>query len=362
MYFFQNIGKLGLLMVQVEERSGLFVALNVAKLVVSLSLTIVLVVELGWGIRGVLLANLLATAALAIGLGAYMLRQVGLAFSRAVFAKLSRFGAPVAVWTVGSFVLTFSDRYFLNHYTGASAVGVYSLAYKFSFLLSAFAVVPFSQIWEPRRFAIANQPDAADVYRRVFLYLNLALFLGSAGLMLFIRDGLTLLVDAPFRPAYKLVPLLLATTVIQQWTGFCNLGLYLRNATNLYAWSAVIGVAAALGLNALLIPRYGMFGAAWATVLAYAIRFIPVYVFAQAKYRIDYPWAKVGGLGLLLALIWAVRYLADDLSFGVSLAVSCGLLPVVCYAVYAWFLGDEERAFIAEFLKRRLGARAASAA
>src|SRR5207253_230771 len=143
---------------------------------------------------------------------------------------------------------------------------------------------------------------AQAIYRRMFLYLNLALFGGSVLIMLFVRDVLAVMVDPAFLPAYRLVPLLLVATIIQQWTGYCNFGLFLKNATGLYAWSGLIGVIAALSLNALLIPRYGMFGAAWATVAAYSIRFVPVYLFAQVKYHIDYPWPKIAGLGSILAV------------------------------------------------------------
>ena len=361
-YFFQSVSNRVFMLIQAEERSSLFVVLNVAQLIVNLSLTIWFVVFLGLSIRGVLLGNLVATGLMATCLGTYMARRVGLHFSMERFRSLMVFGTPVAVWTIGSFVLTFSDRYFLNHFSGASAVGVYSLAYKFSFLLSAFAVAPFSQIWEPRRFAIANQPDASAVYRRAFLYLNLALFVGSAGILLFIRDALTVIATPAFLPAYKVVPVLLVVTIIQQWTGYCNLGLYLKNATNLYGWSAVIGVIAALGLNLVLIPRYGMWGAAWATVAAYAIRFVPVYVFAQSKYHVDYPWAKIAVLALALAVVWGVRRFADGLTLWPSIGVSVGLFSLLTWFVYSRVLERSERSFFVELVRRPFGTSPARAA
>jgi len=361
-YFFQNIAYLGLILVQAEERSRLFVVLSVANLFVMLALTIWFVVELRLGIRGVLLGNLIATASMSAGLAIYIVRRVGFHFSAERFARLAQFGAPVALWTIGSFILTFSDRYFLNHYAGPSAVGIYSLAYKFSFLLSAFAVAPFSQIWEPRRFAIARQPEAGEIYRRMFLYLNLALFVGSVLIILFIRDLLAIMVDPAFLPAYRLVPLLLVTTIIQQWTGYCNFGLFLKNATHLYAWSAVIGVIAALSLNMLLIPRYGMFGAAWATVAAYSIRFVPVYLFAQAKYHIDYPWLKIAGLALILAAVWEVRNFADLLPLPFSLAISLILSLLTISLIYTRMLGNDEKAFFARVIRRPFASWSAHAA
>jgi O-antigen/teichoic acid export membrane protein len=362
-YFLQSVGGVAFILIQAQERSRLFVTLSAAKLIATLSLTIWFVVKLRLGIFGVLSANLIATGVLTIGLAAYTFRTTGFHFSLPIFQTLSRFGAPVVAWSVGSFILTFSDRYFLNHYAGAGEVGVYSLAYKFSFLLSAFAVAPFSQVWEPRRFAIAQNPDAGEIYRRMFFYLNLALVGGAVGILLFVRDVLGMMVDPAYLPAARVVPLLLVTTIIQQWTGYCNLGLYLKNATHLYGWSAVIGVVAALGLNALLIPRYGVLGAAWATVIAYAIRFVPVYLFSQARYHIPYDWAKVAELCAILGAAWGARGLADAAHLPVagSLAVSAAILAAATTVVYLRLLSGAERAMVRGFLLSPFPMRRAAA-
>lgn len=349
-YFLQAAGGVPLMLIRAQNRSTLFVALNVAKLVAMLSLNIYLVVFLRMGVLGVLISTLIVTGVLAVVLSAYAIHQVGFAFSWARFRRLSEFGAPLIAWSIGSFILTFSDRYFLNYYTNAATVGVYSLAYKFSFVLSAFAVAPFDQVWEPRRFVIANQPNAQEVYRRMFLYLNLALVGGSILILLFVKDMLRVMSAPAFHGAYHVVPLLLIVTVVQQWTGYCNIGLYLKNATGLYAWSAVIAVVFALGLNALLIPRFGMFGAAWATVGAYGIRFAAVYWFAQGKYRIEYPWGKVAALGGVFGGAWLLRSLADRshalASLGGSLGVSTAILLGAVVILYTQMLTDGERAVL----------------
>jgi O-antigen/teichoic acid export membrane protein len=351
-YFLQGFTNIGFAFVQIQERSKLFVGMSVAKLAVTLGLSIWFVAFLQLGVWGVLLAGLIGSGLTAAALALYLFPRVGVRFSYPRFRSLAQFGAPLAVWTIGSFILTFADRYYLNHYVGEAEVGLYSLAYKFSFLLSAFAVAPFQQVWEPRRFAIASDPQAEMIYSRMFLYLNVALAVGSIGIILFIRDALHLVVGPAFTSAHAVVPLLLATTIIQQWTGYCNFGLYFKNATHLYGWSAVIGVVAALGLNALLIPRYGMFGAAWATVLAYAIRFVPVYYFAQAQYRIRYPWAPVAGLCVVVLGVWAIRWYANILSLGPSIVFSVVSLLGVLWFIYAFLLDADGRAFIHTTLSR----------
>ena len=153
----------------------LFVTINVVKLVALLSLNILFVVHLRLGIEGVLASSIITTSVSAFGLTFYLLRRAGIRFSIETFRHMVEFGSPMVLWSVGIFILVFSDRFFLNHYASTSAVGIYSLAYKFAFMLSALAPVPFQTMWDVQRFEIAKQPNAARIYARVFLYMNLVL-------------------------------------------------------------------------------------------------------------------------------------------------------------------------------------------
>jgi O-antigen/teichoic acid export membrane protein len=351
-YFLQSFTNIGFLLIQAQERSQLFVTLSVGKLLAALSLNILFVVYLRMGVLGVLIGNVISTGILASGLAYYTFKRTGVAFSRARLRQLATFGAPIAAWSIASFILTFSDRYFLNYYFGSAPVGIYSLAYKFSFLLSAFAATPIMQIWEPRRFQIIKQPDGEEAFRRMFLYLNVSLIGGATLIMLFIRDGLSILAGPAFLSAHALVPLLLLTTVVQQWTAFCNIGLYIKDATKLYAWSGVIGVGAALLLNVVLIPRFGAMGAAWATVLAYAVRFIAVYSLAQSRHFIRYAWPKIIALLSIAVIAWSIRRLADSLPMASSIAVSClvsvGLVAVIFFAI----LTPHDRAIVVDLVRK----------
>ncbi|CAN5540237.1 polysaccharide biosynthesis C-terminal domain-containing protein [soil metagenome] len=353
-FFFQSFSNIGLAVVRVEERSLLYVALTVARLIVTVALNIWFVVGLHAGVLGVLGGNAIGSALLAILLAVYAVRRFGLHYSHPIFRKLSRFGAPLGISSLGSFVLAYSDRYFLNHYHGSAPVGIYSLGYSFAFLLSSFAVVPFGQIWEPRRFVIAKQPDAQQVYRHMFFYLNSALFGGSIALVLFTKDGLSVLVGPAFVTAYRVVPLLLVTTIVQQWTTYCNFGLYLKNATHVLAWTGTVAALVALGCNWLLIPQYGMMGAAWATLIAYVVRFIPTYTLAQRQYHVHYPWGKVSVLASMLALALIVRAFANALPFAVSLTISSALLVVIGAVLFGVLLDRSERNYLLGFVRSRM--------
>jgi O-antigen/teichoic acid export membrane protein len=365
LYFLQNFEYVPLLLIRAENRSGLFVTVNAAKLVAMLSLNILFVVYLRMGIEGVLASSIIMSAVMTLCLTFYLIRRAGMRFSVEKFRRMLRFGSPIVPWSVGTFILVFSDRFFLNHYTDTSTVGIYSLAYKFAFLLSALAFVPFETVWDVQRFEIAKRPDALEIYARVFLYMNV--ILGGVGvvLSLFVRDFLSVMSDPAFLPAYRLVPLLVAAQIVFSWTGYWNVGLYISGNTRAMAIGAVVLVPVTLILNYVLISRFGIYGAAWATLAAYGFRFWWIYYFAQHDYRIPYQWTGLTKLYVILGAAVALRFIYSPEHLAVSAAWGMSLLLTTMVVVYKLVLSGTDRAtlkeLIAGYSPRAFGRRADSA-
>src|SRR5204863_9926160 len=133
-----------------------------------------------------------------------------------------------------------------------------------------------------------------------FLYMNVVI--GSIALLicLFIRDFLWIMSDHAFLPAYRLVPLLVTAQIVFIWAAYWTTGIYISGRTRVMAHGAIFLVAITLLLNYLLIPRFGAFGAAWATLGAYASRFLWIYYFSERYYPIRYNWIGIAKLYALL--------------------------------------------------------------
>jgi O-antigen/teichoic acid export membrane protein len=365
LYFLQNFEYVPLLLIRAENRSALFVTVNAVKLVAMLSLNILFVVYLRMGIEGVLTSGIIASAAMTVGLTFYLIRRIGIRFSVDKFRRMLRFGSPMVLWSVGTFILVFSDRFFLNHFTDTATVGIYSLAYKFAFLLSALAVVPFQTVWDVQRFEVAKRPDALAIYARVFLYLNV--MLGGVGvvLSLFVRDILSVMSDPAFLPAYRLVPLLVAAQIVFTWAAYWNLGLYISGNTRTMAIGAMVLVPVTLILNYVFISRFGIYGAAWATLAACGFRFWWIYHFAQHDYQIPYRWKAMTKLYAILGAAVILRFVYQPESLAVSVAWGMSLLLTTMVVVYKLVLSDTDRTtlktLIARYSPRGFGRRAGSA-
>ena len=81
--------------------------------------------------------------------------------------------------------------------------------------------------------------------------------------------------------------------LFQGWTGFCNLGIMIEKKTFITTQSVIIAAAVITILYFLLIPRFGAMGAAWATLIAFAVRFIYIHWNATKFYNMKLPWRRI---------------------------------------------------------------------
>jgi O-antigen/teichoic acid export membrane protein len=97
----------------------------------------------------------------------------------------------------------------------------------------------------------------------------------------------------------------------------------------------VTGIAAAINiaLNIVLIPRYGMIGAAIATLVAYVVLFVGMWVRARSVYPVPYQWRRVLTLAGLAVALTAVGWAVGSLPLAIALALvyPFALLPLGFY-------------------------------
>jgi O-antigen/teichoic acid export membrane protein len=337
-----TLGVQGLVLVplsylQLVKRPGAYVATNSAKLLIQLSLNVALVVFAGMGPRGVLISNLVANVAIGVVLTAIVVRAVGARMSADVTRALLRFGLPFIPTQIASFVVTHGDRFFLQRRSGETSVGIYALAYQFGVLLARLGYSPFAAAWEPTRFEVATRPDRDQIYARTFVYLNVFLCTMGVGIALFSGDLLRIIAAPAFHAAGNLVPLVTLAYVFYGWSGFLNLGILMRERTELVTAATWGAAAVALIGYVALIPPFGRLGAAIATVAAYAVRAGAVYVLAQRTWPVRYEWAPVIRLLAIACVTGALGVVAAQTPVATSIALHVALF--VGYVGAVWSFG-----------------------
>jgi O-antigen/teichoic acid export membrane protein len=357
---FEGVLLVPMALLQLKERSGTYVAANMVRLVIQLVLNLIFLIPLRMGLLGVLLSSLLANGCVGVFLAVRLVRRIGLRVDTPVARAFLRFGLPLVLMQVATFISSFGDRYFINQATNATQLGLYSLAYQFGFLVTQIGFWPFYGSWDPKRFEIARREDRDQIFARVFVYLNVVLWFVALGVAIFSGDVIRVMADAEFHAAGVYVPVLAAAYVFQAWGSFLNLGIYLKERTGYFALANWVAAIVALVGYIWLIPILYVWGAAVTTLVSLATRAALAHVFSQRLWKIDYQWAPVAWLMALTVLFAVGGVLMPPLPILASIATHAAMFGL--YAVLVWVLpilqqDERERAldFVAGQLRARLG-------
>ena len=355
---FEGLFLVPIALLQLEERSGLYVGVNMVRLLMQVVLNLIFLIPLDMGILGVLLSSLITYAVVGIVLAVQLIRRVGIHFDTTKARSFLRFGLPLVLMQVATFISTFGDRYFLNAASTTEQVGLYSLAYQFGFLVAQIGFTPFHGIWDPQRFAIAKRPDRDQIFARVFVYLNILLLSVALGVALFGSDVIRLMANDDFHAAGVYVPVLALAYVFQAWGSFLNLGIYLTERTGYFALANWAAAVVAIAGYVLLIPEWTVWGATVTTLLSLMTRAVLAHVFSQRLWRVEYQWRPIVILVTVAVTAGAIGALLPPLPIVSSIAAHLGLFLV--YAVLVWILpilDAEERAAARRTVAAQVAAR-----
>jgi len=138
-----------------------------------------------------------------------------------------------------------------------------------------------------------------------------------------------------------------------------SIGLNITKQTKYYPVATAIAAAANIGLNFLLIPHYGIMGAAYANGIAYALQAAIAFFFSQRAYPVEYETGRLVKVGLAAVVAYAVARTLP------AMAPMAGILArgtaVVAVMTAGLWLGGFLRADELAVLQRVRRARTASA-
>lgn len=318
---------------RIQGRAGYFTAASILRNALNLGLKVGLVVA-GWGVAGVLWADVLSSIAFALALAPMLLRNLGRGFSWDMLREAARFGLPKVPHGLAYQALNLADRKLLDLLSTRAEAGLYHVAYMFGtgvkFFLSAFELA-----WVPFVFSLLKRADAPATLARIATHA--AAVLVSVGLLIAVlaREILSLMTDPKYHAAHPVVPVIVLAYVIQGFFTLTGIGIGISKRAYYYPILTFAGAATNIGLNLLAIPRFGKMGAAWATVAGYAVLTGLGCYFGNRHYPIPFEWGRLGRIVLAALACFGISRLApDELLAGLPLKLAAlALFPLALYGL-----------------------------
>jgi O-antigen/teichoic acid export membrane protein len=187
-----------------------------------------------------------------------------------------------------------------------------------------FPLSAFEPAWQPFVYAQARRPEAPAMLARVVTYAFAAFLAVCLGVA--VLGGDLLVWMTPRNPAFwsaaGIVPVVALAYLLHGAFLLGSIGIGIEKRARYYPMITAASAATNVGGNFLLIPRFGIFGAAWATVASYAVMAGLGVLISRRLYPVPF---ESGRLAVLLAGAAA--------AYGVSLLVPGG--PVTAFVLKA---------------------------
>jgi O-antigen/teichoic acid export membrane protein len=318
---------------RVEQRSVAYVSASLTNVVITIGATIVLVVALHKGALGALIGNFVGTLCVYFPLLVYRRFQLGLEFDHHLLRQMNAFGLPLVPSALALWVNNFSDRLFLVKLSGAAEVGLYSIGVRLSAAI-VLLLTAFRTAWPAFAYSIEDDSEARATYGFVLTYVLLVVCWAALALGALAPWLVHLLTTPRFYAGSRVVALLAFANAAKAGFMIVSIGIGRARRTQ-FNW-VITGAAAGvnIALNVILIPPYGMIGAAIATVASFTVMFVFMAWHAQRVYPVPYQWRRVVTLVAAAVALNVVAALANaplPLAVALVLVYPLVLIPLGFY-------------------------------
>jgi O-antigen/teichoic acid export membrane protein len=340
---------------RMQRKAATYSAFTFARSVGTLVLRIVLVIGSGWGLTGIYVADLLVTIVLVPMMWPWFKPYLRWTFSTAELRTALRFGLPRVPHGLAQQALDGGNKLLLNGYVPQAQLGVYQNAVTLGTAVKFFTSA-FETAWAPFYYATSREADARATFSKITTYGIAVLALLVAGTTVVAEDLVRVMLTPDYLAAAAVVPIVATGMACHGVYLLTSIGLNLTSRTEFYPLSTFAAAAVGLGAGALLMPPFGVVGAAVAFTLSYVTLAVVALLFARRVYPVRYEASRiarvvVASVAAALASLWVVpvawRPIVSLLAHGgITVTVYVGLLWV------SGFLRASERAFLRDVIRR----------
>ena len=351
-----NLVELLLVHERLRQRALFFVKYSLCQLILMLGLNIAFIASMELGVWGFVWSKLIATGLGSAFLLLRTLPAVGLGFDSRAASKMSTFGSPLIVAGVSFFMIHFSDYFFLNRIRSTHDVGLYEFAYRFPFLVTFLVGEPFGRVWSVSLYELARDDAWKEQFTRVLAWLVFALTFVGLGIAVFSDEVIEVMAfNSSFWAAAAFVPVLVLAYCLRETADFFRNILYLNKRSGVVGRVALACAIVNVSLNLLVIPAWGVAGAALCTLLTWGLYLALCLVEQRKEHDLRLPWLSILCLVALSIAAWYGSTYFSDSAWLPRMTgnAGCVLLFLGLSLATPYFTRYEKGALLSWFHERR---------
>jgi O-antigen/teichoic acid export membrane protein len=202
-----------------------------------------------------------------------------------LFDKNLRYSLPLVPHELSGLVLSFSDRFMINHFMGTSAVAIYAIGYQFGQVVSLVDTA-VNKAWVPWLY---KELQKDNVQREKIIFLCLAYVAGLIFFSILVYYMASYIIVSFYSREYALS----AEVVLYIAFAFVVFGIYkifagflfFHRKTKILGLLTFGSVVVNILLSSHFIPAYGIIGAAYSTLISFIVlcSLVSCYFFTSMK-------------------------------------------------------------------------------
>jgi O-antigen/teichoic acid export membrane protein len=340
---------------RVRGQAKLFVTLNFFYTLLIVVSSIISVVVLDMGALGPLLSTLVVATIFFLVYMLILRSHLTLTFSWDIVKKSLGFGLPEAPVKFGNWALKTTSLLVMQYYMSLSLVAIYSVGYAVGSIAFELIIIGFHWAVLPFYYRTAKE-ESEDKSKEIFTYvatynttiiLYLALFTILMG-----KELLFLFASAKYAEAETVINIVAISCTFQYLFFIPSRGLYLKKKTIYFPPLLFVTVGVNVIASFLLIPPYGIVGAAWATLIAYLVRIVLTLILAQKFFFIPYDYRRLAKAIFAFAVVLILFNVMPQ--WPRIYTIPLKLCMIVLYPALLYFLSFFEKRELDKFNSKRI--------
>ena len=295
--------------------------------------TLLLIFGFNLGLVSVFLGEIIGSFFVLIPVILFIKGDLKPVFSLAIIKKLLKFGLPFVPAGIAYWIFSLSDRFMLARLSTLEQLGLYTVAIKITMGVKFLDRI-FGRAWSPHAYRLYRSSDRhREIFGQVLVYVLTCFSFAAISLMVFGPEILRIFTTPKYyAAAYAIYPLSLSL-VANGLNQVTMLGINLSEKTQYISYCAWLAAIVNLGLNFLFIPKYGMMGAAIATMISYFLLTLSYGLISQRLYPIKLDVGKICKVMMIISLFVFFSFIMNSLSFK-NVAVPLFFLKIIYLVLF----------------------------
>ena len=260
--------------------------------------------------QGILLGRLLGFGIVFLLLLPSSIKYLKPKINRASLKEILKYAAPLVPASLAFWVIANASSFFLKAFHSTHEVGIYLAATRLATIITLLTS-GVQMAWRPYSMSIKDKKNSPLLFSKVYMGL---LVLGIFGIMAIatVMPYLIVILGKEYFNSYQYVSIVSAATFLNFYYLIISTGLFFTKKTT--AISVTFGIVAVVNtvLNIVLIPKFSIWGAVIAYLVAYMVANVFIFRKSQQAYYVPVSFGKMSFLFIsMLAAVASIIYVQE---------------------------------------------------